>query len=87
MIEPMLFPAILANAAASRTAVLLGLRLLNESIAGSFPGGESALACACDFLASHGRGALLAGGVWAGVSRSIFSQASGSGDSRMPLRS
>jgi 3-oxoacyl-(acyl-carrier-protein) synthase len=66
-VEPMLFPAILANAAASRTAVLLGLRLLNESIAGSFPGGESAVACACDFLAGHGRGALLAGGVWSGV--------------------
>ncbi|MBI5241207.1 MAG: hypothetical protein HY926_12110 [Elusimicrobia bacterium] len=64
-IEPMLFPGILPNAAASRTAVLLGLKLLNESIAGSFPGGESALACACDFLSRRGQGALLAGGVWA----------------------
>jgi 3-oxoacyl-[acyl-carrier-protein] synthase II len=63
-IEPMLFPTILANAAASRTAVLLGLRLLNESIAGSFAGGESAVACACDFISARGRGALLAGGVW-----------------------
>lgn len=66
-IEPMLFPTILANAAASRTAVLLGLRLLNESIAGSFPGGESAVACACDFLAGRGQGILLAGGVWSGA--------------------
>jgi 3-oxoacyl-[acyl-carrier-protein] synthase II len=64
-IEPLLFPGILANAAASRTSVLLGLKLLNESIAGSFPGGESAVACACDFLSRRGAGALLAGGVWA----------------------
>lgn len=64
-VEPLMFPAIFANAAASRTAVLLGLKLLNESIAGSFPGGESALACACDFLSRHRGGALVAGGVWA----------------------
>jgi 3-oxoacyl-[acyl-carrier-protein] synthase II len=64
-VEPLMFPAILANAAASRTAVLLGLKLLNESIAGSFPGGESALVCACDFLSRGREGIILAGGVWA----------------------
>ncbi|MCX5795699.1 MAG: beta-ketoacyl-[acyl-carrier-protein] synthase family protein [Elusimicrobia bacterium] len=64
-VEPMLFPSILANAAASRTAILLGLKLINKSLAGSFPGGETALAAACDFLSRRGRGIVLAGGVWA----------------------
>jgi 3-oxoacyl-[acyl-carrier-protein] synthase II len=66
-VEPMMFPSTLANAVTSRMAVLLGLKLVSESIAGSFPGGESALACACDFLSGRGRGILLAGGVWSGT--------------------
>ena len=66
-VEPMMFPPILANAAASRTAILLGLKLLNESLAGSFPDGEAALAAACDFLSRRGRDVVLAGGVWAAL--------------------
>ncbi len=68
-VEPLMFPSILANAPASRTAVLLGLKLLNESLAGSFPGGESALACACDFLSRRGQGVVLAGAVWSSLCR------------------
>jgi 3-oxoacyl-[acyl-carrier-protein] synthase II len=67
-VEPRMFPNILPNAAASRTAILLGLKLVNESLAGSFPGGESALARAVEFLRRNRHGVILAGGVSKGAS-------------------
>jgi 3-oxoacyl-(acyl-carrier-protein) synthase len=62
-VEPRLFPGILAIAAASRAAILLGLKLVNESLGGSFPCGASALARAVEFLRRQGHGFILAGGV------------------------
>lgn len=66
-VEPRRFPGILANAAASRAAIAFGLRLVNESLGGAFPGGESALARAVELLRRDGRGVILAGGVGAGA--------------------
>lgn len=65
-LEPRLFPNVLNAAAANRVAILFGLKAVNWTFAGSFPGGESALAGAFDFLRRTGRGAVLAGGVDAG---------------------
>ena len=65
-IEPRLFPNILANAAASRAAVVFGLKLANVSLAGAFPSGEAAVACAFDLLRRRGAGAILTGGVAGG---------------------
>ena len=75
--EPRLFPGILGNAAASRTAILLGLKLVNESLAGSFPSGESALVRAVEFLRRHGRGVILAGAVSDGATFMAVETASG----------
>lgn len=65
-VEPRLFPNILANAAASRAAVIFGLKLVNVSLAGAFPSGEAGLACAFDILRRRGRGAVLTGAVTGG---------------------
>jgi 3-oxoacyl-(acyl-carrier-protein) synthase len=62
-LEPRLFPNVLNAAASNRVAVLFGLKALNWTFAGSFPGGESALAAAFDFLRRRGRGVVFAGGV------------------------
>lgn len=65
-VEPTAFPNVLANAAASRAAIVFGLTLANVSLAGSFPGGESAVAHAADLLRGGLDGILLAGGVGEG---------------------
>lgn len=66
-VEPRLFPNVLNSAAATRVAIAFGLRAVNWTLAGSFPGGECALACAFDFLRRPaGPGLVLAGGVLAG---------------------
>ncbi|MBI4676859.1 MAG: hypothetical protein HY748_04690 [Elusimicrobia bacterium] len=64
-VEPRLFPNVLNSAAANRVAIVFGLRALSWTIAGSHPGGESALVCAADFLRRAGRGVFLAGSVQA----------------------
>lgn len=62
-VEPELFPNILANAASSRAAIVLGLKRLNVSLAGSFPGGEAAVLYGAAALRRSGPGLILAGGV------------------------
>lgn len=62
-VEPRLFPNTLVSAGGSRAAIVFGLKLLNLSLAGSFPGGESSVVVAADHLARRGRGLLLAGGL------------------------
>lgn len=63
-VDPRVVPSVLANAASSRAAIVLGLGLLNESLATGFWGGEAAAARACDWLARR-EGALVAGAVGA----------------------
>lgn len=67
-VEPRLFPNALSSAAASRAAILFGLKFINQSLAGSFPAGESALAAGCDLLRRKGKGLLLVGGIREGAS-------------------
>ena len=62
-VEPRHFPNTLANAAASRTAILFGLKAVNESFGGCFSGGENAVAAAYDWLARRGTGFIVAGGI------------------------
>ena len=62
-VEPRLFPNFLPNAAASRAAIAFGLKALNLSLAGSFPGGESALALAYSEIKRDPDRIILAGGV------------------------
>lgn len=61
--EPGQFPITLANAAASRSAIIFGLSSVNISLGGSFSAGESALALARDRLISQGQGIILAGAI------------------------
>jgi 3-oxoacyl-[acyl-carrier-protein] synthase II len=60
-VEPRLFPNLLANAAPSRAAIAFGLKAVNIAIAGTYAGGESAVACAFDLLRG-GRDAVVAAG-------------------------
>lgn len=62
-VEPRLFPNTLANAAASRVAIHFGLMAMNVSLAGSYPGGEAALALALTELKRDPSRIILAGGV------------------------
>lgn len=66
-VEPRRYPNILANAAASRVAIAFGLKRLNQSFGGCFPGGENAVAAAYDRLSREGEGFYLAGGVAEGA--------------------
>lgn len=67
-VEPRLFPNTLANAAASRAAIHFGLKELNLSLAGAFPGGEAALALAFTQIKRDPDRRILAGGVDQGAS-------------------
>jgi 3-oxoacyl-[acyl-carrier-protein] synthase II len=71
-VEPGLFPNLLANAAPSRAAIVFGLKAVNIAIAGTFAGGESAVAAAWDLLRGGHDAAILAGGVSADGSASVF---------------
>ena len=62
-VEPSQFPNLLANAAPSRAAIAFGLKAVNIAVAGTYPGGESALACAFDLLRGGRDAAILTGGV------------------------
>lgn len=71
-VEPRQFPNILANAATSRAAILLGMKKTNISIGGCYPGGEGAVALAYGFLRARGKGILVAGGVDRGASMFVL---------------
>ncbi|MBI5210322.1 MAG: hypothetical protein HY927_10160 [Elusimicrobia bacterium] len=66
-VEPRQFPTILANAAAARAAIALGLRLVVKSFGGGFPGGEDAVADAFDLVRRDQGAVVVAGGVGRGA--------------------